>query len=115
VAVDDVVVHALAAEVQVAVLEAEEFLDVLFFGDVEGRGAGSVQDLKGRGVDFDAAGGQVRVLGAGLAEGDNAFSTDDVLAAEVFGLLEGVRGFLGAEDDLTMPVESRRSMKMRPP
>ena len=72
VAGDDVLVHRLAAQVEVAVLQAQELVDVGLFVDVEGRRLGGVQDLRFGDADLDLAGGELGVLGALRAAGDGA-------------------------------------------
>ncbi len=56
--------HALVAQIQVTVFEAQILVDLFFFVDHEGRRFGRVQDVDGLGLDLDLAGRQVGILGA---------------------------------------------------
>ncbi len=99
VAHEDVGVHPLAPQVEVAVLEAQLLVDVGVLVDVERRRLGGVEQFGGLGAHLDLAGGEVGVLGAGAAALDTAADAQHVLAASVAG--DGVRGRLvGTEDDL---------------
>ncbi len=102
----DVAAHAIAAQVQVAILEAQKLLDVLLFGDVEGRRARGVQNLKALRVNLDLARRQVRVFAAFFSPCYWALDPKDVLASQLLSLAEGAAGLLRVDDDLneTRPV-----------
>ena len=93
-----------AAEVEVAVFEAEELLDFGLFDDVEGGRPGGVEDGGGVGPDLDFTGGEVAVLGAGGAAAYRALDLKDVLGARGVGDGGSFGGFLGVEDDLDKAV-----------
>ena len=80
-----------AAEVEVAVLEADLFVgDGRVVGDGEGRGFRVVEEQQLGGDDFDLAGGHVGVFEAFAALADAAGGGDDVLGAGGFGLGVGL-------------------------
>ena len=95
----EVVAHGSAADVEVTVFETEVFVGDAAF-DGEGEDVGFAYDGQGGGDDFDLAGGEAGVFGAGEAGGDEAGDGDDVLAAEAVGLVGDLGVFIGAEDDL---------------
>ena len=100
VAAPQALLHHVAAQVDVAVLEPE--LLAHFLVERERRRRRRVQDHELRGEQLDLAGAQVRVHGAGRPRPELALHLDAELAAEVLGGLEGLRR-VGVEDDLQQP------------
>ena len=96
----DVVVHLGAAQVEVAVLEAHLFVGDLVVGGREGQRLAVVEDAQLVGDDFDFAGGDVLVDGAGVAQLDVADDGDDELGAQGLGLLVQLGAGFGGDDDL---------------
>lgn len=96
----DVGLHAGAAEIDIAVLEASFFADVDVVFHREGRGLGLVQDPELVDNNFHLAGGDGWIDGIGAALFDNAFDGDDVFVTDFFGA--GVHGGIGfhTEDGL---------------
>ena len=84
---DDVALHLRAAQIHVAVLQADVFgdVDVLFHG--ERRGARFVEDPDLRRHHFHFAGGHVGIDGLRGAERDHALDGDHVFRAHLFGAL----------------------------
>ena len=94
--------HFRAAEIEVAVLKAEFFVDGA--GDlrvVHGKGEdfGQVEKFEGGGGDFDFAGGNFGIVGAGGAGADLAGDGDDAFGAEGGGAVEKFRGQIGRVED----------------
>ena len=108
--------HLGAAEVEVAVLEADFFVGDGVFGGGEGRGFGVVEEEEFGGDDFDLAGGHVGVFEAGAAAADVAGGRRRRTRG---GRLRPWRGRrperLLSKTIWVMPVRSRRSRKMRLP
>ncbi len=100
VAAPQALLHQVAAQVDVAVLEPQLLAHVLVEG--ERRRHRRVQDHELRGEQLDLAGSQVRVHGAGRTRPQLALHLDTELASEVLGTLEGLRR-VGVEDDLQQP------------
>ena len=96
----EVVLHLRAAEVEVAVLEADLFVGDGVVCDGEGRGLGVVEEEELVGDDFDEAGGHVGVGEAFSAETDFSFDGYDEFAAGGFGFGVGGGGGFLVEDDL---------------
>ncbi len=96
----NVVLHLRPAQVEVAVLEAHLFVGDVAVGGREGQRLAVVEDAQLVGDDFDFAGGDVLVDGAGVAQLDVADNSDYELGANRLGL--GVHGGagLGGDDDL---------------
>ena len=92
--------HRGAAQVEVAVLQAQQLVDLALLVDVEGRRLGLVEHDKGVGRHLDAAGGQVRVLGAGGTLGHEPRHLRDPLVAQRLGGAMGVGRQLGVEHHL---------------
>jgi hypothetical protein len=86
-----VLLHRLAAQVEIAVLQADVFVDVVVV-DLEGRRQAGVEDLQRLGQHLDHAGGQIRVLGAGRPGAHFADHLEDEFRAGLLGQLEGLRG-----------------------
>ena len=99
VAGDEGVGHFLAADVEVAVLEARVFGDHIALAGGEGGRVGLVDEFGGGDDDFDFAGDHFRVGLAFFAGADGAFDGDDVFVAES---AADVVGFfvVGMENDL---------------
>ncbi len=94
---DQVALHALAPQVEVAVFQAQVLVDVAALAvDHEGRRLGRVQHLQLGDADFDVAGGHLGVVHALGAQADRAFDLDDEFAAQRLGQLEHVGGDAGA-------------------
>ncbi len=96
----DVLVHLGAAQVEVAVLEAHLFVGDVVVGGREGQRLGVVEEAELVGDDFDFAGRDVRVDGAGIAQLDAPDDGDDVLGAQTFGLLVHLGPGVGGDDNL---------------
>ncbi len=96
----DIELHGVAAQVEVAVLEAHLFVGEDGVAGEEGGVLGLVEDAEFVGDEFDFAGGDIFVDGVGVAQLDGADDGDDELVAEGFGLLVDGGGVLAAEDDL---------------
>ena len=91
--------EAGAAQVEVAVFEAEVFVGD-FLIDLEGEDVGFVEESELGGDEFDFAGGDFVIFGAGEAGVDAAADHDDVFVAEFVACGGGLGIFFGAEDDL---------------
>jgi hypothetical protein len=109
-----VLLHRLAAQVQVAVLQADVLVEVVVVDLERGRQAG-VEDFQGLGQHLDHAGGQVGVLGAGGPGAHLADHAQDEFAAHVSSATLKASGVSGSITTCTVPSRSRRSMKMTPP
>ena len=84
-----VALHALAPQVEVAVLQADVLVDLVGAGvDRERRRRGRAQHLDRAVADLDLAGRQVGVDGALRALADDAGDPHDVLAADVDGVVD---------------------------
>ena len=90
----EVVLHLGAAQVEVAILEADFFVGDGVFGGGEGRRLRLVEEEEFVGDDFDLAGGHVGVIEPRAAAADLALDGDDVLRAGGFGLGVGFAGEL---------------------
>ena len=97
---DEHVAHFGAAQVEVAVLESQELVDVALLVDVEGGSPGLVEDGHALGGDFDLAGRQVGVDGLVGAPGDAAGDLDDPFAADLPGEFVRFGVQVGVEDGL---------------
>src|SRR5690606_4992130 len=88
-----VALHALPAQVEVAVAQADVLVDVVGPGvDREGRRLGGRQHLDRAVADLDLTGGQGVVGGALRADADSAGDAHDVLAAQVVGAVDDALG-----------------------
>jgi hypothetical protein len=97
--------HRLAADVEVAVLEAQALVDRgVRFVDIERRGLGLRQDLDVGRLELDGAGRQLRVLRAGQPLGDGPRDRDHELGADPAGRRVGVGRIGLVDDDLGDPV-----------
>ena len=83
----DVALHHIAAQIDVAILQAHLFVRQNGFAGKKRRLLRFIQDAKLVGNQFDFAGGNVFVDGVGIALLDTANHGDDVLVAQGFGLL----------------------------
>src|SRR5690606_37676807 len=91
--------HLCAAQVEVAVAQAQRLVDILRLVEGEGRRLGLVEDGDAGGEDLDLAGGQVGIDGVGIAAADPALDGDDPFGTQVVrDLVVGI--FLGVEDEL---------------
>ena len=97
---DDVALHARAAQIHVAVLQADVFADADFLFHGERRRARFVEDPDLRRHHFDFAGGQVGIHGLGRALLHRAFHRDHVFGAHLFGALVNGRIDIFVEDRL---------------
>ena len=98
VAQDDVALERPAAQIQVAVLHAQVFVNVVVFVDLKRRNRRTVEYLEILDGHLDLAGRQFRVLGAGRTAPDGPAHADDVFVAQALGFAEA--GLLRIEDDL---------------
>ena len=97
--------HRLAADVEVAVLEAQALVDRrVRLVDVERRGLRLGQDLDVGRLELDLAGRQLRVLGARQARRDGARDRHDELGADPAGRRVGLGRIGLVDDDLGDPV-----------
>src|SRR5579883_2893212 len=92
--------HGITAEIEVAILQPEELVDLGRFIDREGRGAGGIQDLGGASYQFNLAGGEVWILHAGGTPLDRSLDSQDVLGPAGIGDLHGRGGDSRVKDDL---------------
>src|SRR5579862_6940609 len=92
--------HGIAAQVDVAILQAHLFVGQGSIARKERRVLGFVEDAEFIGDKFDLAGGDVLVDGIGVAQLDGTNDSDDVLVAQQFGFLVEGSIALAAEDDL---------------
>lgn len=98
----DVAVHALAAQVEEAVLQAPLLVDPVLGVDREGQRGGLAQHLDLGDLDLDLAGRELRVDVVGAARGDLAVDPYDGLLGE---LRQGlVAGGAGTGDELHQTV-----------
>ena len=96
-----VALHALAADVEVAVLEAGVLVDrVGALVDRERRRLGDVEHLDHAVLDLDPAGRQLVVDVLGGAGGDDAGDAHDVLGAHVDGVVDHALGDAGVVADV---------------
>ena len=108
--------HLGAADVEVAPLQARELVGVDAGLDLERRRLGAVEHLGLADDDLDLARGHVRVVGAGRTAAHDAGEQHDPLGPDLLGGDERRRRTCpGSKVHCTMPVRSRRSMKIRPP
>jgi hypothetical protein len=101
---DEVALHRRAAQVEIAVGQAQPLVGLDVVADREGGRVGGRQDRRRARLDLDRPGRQVRVDGALRARGDRPGHLQHVLAAHLRG--DGVRrgGARRVEDDLGQPV-----------
>ena len=95
-----VALHLGAAQVEVAVLEAQAFVGVHIVGNVKGRREGGVKGGYFLRHNLDGAGSQGRIFGAGGTAGYRALDADDPFGAQLFGGLAGGRGQFRVEHHL---------------
>ena len=96
----EVALHLGAAQVDVAVLEADFFVLDGFFGGRKRRQARVVEDAQLGGLDLDFAGGHLGIDGVGVAQAHLAHGGDNVLGADLFALQVAFGRQLLVEDDL---------------
>ena len=96
----EVALHLGAAQVDVAIFEADFFVLDGFFGGRERRQARVVEDEQLGGFDLDFAGGHLGVDGVGVAQADLADGGDDVLGPHLLALGVAVGRELFVENDL---------------
>ena len=94
----DGALHIGAAQVQIAVLQADSVLHVGVLHDLEGRGVGLGQQAQLGDLHLNVAGGHIGVLGLTLP--DHASGGDDILAAQGSGLLKDLLGSGVVEGEL---------------
>ncbi len=97
---DQVLLHAGAAQVEVAPGQAQVFAGVAAVLDGEGRGLGGVQELPLADHDFDLPGLEVGIGHAFWTRTHLALDGNDVFKAENAGALVGLGREVGREDDL---------------
>ncbi len=86
-----VLLHGLATQVEVAVLQADVLVDD-FVVELERRGQRGVENLQRLRKHFDHAGGQVGVLGAGGTRAHAAVDFQDKFGADFLGKPERIGG-----------------------
>ena len=96
----EAVVDGYAAQVEVAIAQSQQFVDLDLFIYVERRRLRRVQDLRFCSDDFDFARRQPGVLRAGGSGRDGAADAENVLVAHFAGDGVGVGRGLRVEDDL---------------
>jgi hypothetical protein len=97
--------HRLAADVEIAVLEADRLVHrSIRFVDVEGRCLGVVQDRHPGCLELDLAGREAGVLRAGPSKGDRALDRDHELGADAGRDLVCLRRVRPIDDDLGQPM-----------
>ena len=96
----DVELHGVAAQIDVAVLQAHLFVGEHRVARQEWRLLGLVQNAQFIDDQFDLAGRDVLVDGVGVAQLDGADGGDDELVAQRLGLLVNGRVAFLAEDHL---------------
>jgi len=96
----DVELHDLAAQIDVAVLQARFFIGEGCVGGQKRGQLGFVENAQLFGDQLDFAGRNVFIDGAGIAQLDRAGDGDDVLVAQGFGLFVDCGIALGVDDDL---------------
>jgi hypothetical protein len=93
--------HARAADVEIAILEAQRLIHIVGrAADVKGRILGRVQDRHLVGVHFDVAGGQVRVAQTFGPRRDDTLHLNDIFAARLAGVGVGVGRLIRIDGDL---------------
>src|SRR5690242_18167400 len=98
---NDVVLHAWAAQIDVAVFKARVFLDVHVVFHGEGRRARLVQDPELFDHQFHLSGGNGGIDILGGAQCERAFGGEDIFGGQKFGLLVHVRFGVFVEDQLS--------------
>ncbi|MBA7582722.1 hypothetical protein ES708_24659 [subsurface metagenome] len=88
-----VLLHPRPPQVEVAVFQAQVFVHLAVFVDVEGRHFRGIEDFDAFGDNLDCARSQLQVFRPLLPRGDLATDPDDVFAAYSVGFLMG--GFRG--------------------
>ena len=97
----DAALERLAAQVEVAVLEAHRLVDLgIRVVDDEGRRPGAREDADVRGAQLHVARRQLGVLGAGQSRGDASPDLEHELRPHRGRDLVGRRRLLGVDDDL---------------
>ena len=99
----EVPLHAVAAHVEVAVLEAQHLVDVL--ADLERERLGARDDRQRVDLDLDLARREVRIHGVGRAQHDLPFRLEDELAADLVRERGRIGGALGVDHELHLPGE----------
>ena len=87
----EVALHALAAKVEVAVLQAQVFVDLrtaVAVVEREHRRFGDVEDLDAAVLQLDFTGGEVGIDGFGGTGGDGSRDPHDILIAQVSGTVD---------------------------
>ena len=105
VAKDEVALHALPAQVQIAVFEPHRVGDLAILVDREGRGASGVEHLQRLGADLDLARVQIGVDQPFGPGSDHAFDLHHVFAAHFGRVLVGGGRHVGVEYDLNQAGE----------
>ena len=100
VAQPEVALHLGAAQIDVAIFEADFFVLNGFFRGREGCEARVVEDADLGGLDLDFAGGHFGIDGVGIAEAHLPNGGDDVLGADLFTFQVAFRSQFLVEDDL---------------
>ena len=100
VAQPEVALHLDAAEIDVAIFEADLFVLDGFFGGREGGETGVVEHAELGSFDLDFAGGHFGIDGVGRAQADFADGSDDIFGAHLLSLGVAVGDKLLIEDNL---------------
>ena len=109
----NVALHSRAAQVQVAVFEAQALVDVVVGVYRERRHLRTIEHFQAIDADLDVAGGQPRVLGSGRPLANAAADADDVFVTQLLGI--GEAGLLRVEHDLRDAVTIAQIHEDRPP
>ena len=96
----EVVLHLGAAEIDVAIFQADFLVDDGVFGGREGRCLRVVEEEEGVGDELDFAGGHVGIGEAFATLAEDSGDGDDVLGTRGFGLGVGLGGDFLVEHDL---------------
>lgn len=108
--------HTLTAKVQVAITEAESFINVGLFIDIKGRRLGLVEDINVSHADFDLSRGDTRVLrpfrstGNSTSDRKNPFVANGVSQTIRIGILSGVEDDLDESPTVSQIKEDKSTM-----
>jgi hypothetical protein len=97
-----VLLHAWAAQIEIAVFEPQIFVHAFINVDRKRRHARAIQDFEALDRDLDVTRRQARILGAGRAASNGAAHAKHVFVAQVLRFREA--GVLRIEDDLRNPL-----------
>ena len=97
---DEVVLHFRTAKVEVAVFQADLFVDVDVVFNVERRRLRRIEDAQFFAADFDRAGLHLGVDRVGVTHADDAADDENVFRADLFCLIERSLFVVRGSDDL---------------